>query len=197
MTTPLLLAAFLTVAAAAQAPQGGTIIERHQFALENLGKKDASGGWLVSDEAVALLKQDLGKILGAEPAMLTLWVHPKTNSGLMGGVILGTRKDEPSVFVVGGKDQKITAEYRNVTFAGLYKDGSGKEKHIIGLYNDGYKAYVGVDACTGRLDVSRDGGSIDSVINGPEGEMISIRREAGKGNNYLSINGGEFSPVFK
>lgn len=197
----LSLLVLLSLPAARADAQG--IFQTHAEAIAGLGQKGADGAWLVGDDQVAALKQDLGALLGLDPGAIRLFTDPNTDSGEIAGHVVGHYKDGDAAYLfLVGRDGGVqrALEARNVMFVGTYRDMGGTERLVTHYYNmgagegglrQGHNILLGTYSCPGDgTGFAR--GSIDFSSTGPDGEGITVKKDGGPPR----VNGGSVEILF-
>lgn len=180
-----------------------SVVKHYWNAIDQLGAKDASGGYLVADAQVYNLKVDLARALKIDKAQMKILTNPRSGNGWFGKTAIAIDTADGTAYFFDHKGQLFVENMKDRLFGGIYTDDNGTQALMTAFYGGAgerefYHVYYEtqkLDIITFRLDRDNNG-SIEAKVRLPSGKLATISRR-NRDNETIRINGSPLIALFK
>lgn len=189
-----------------RAPQARDVrhfISIYQKTLEVLGKKKEDSSYIVDAETIDEMKQQISRLLQAEPNSTTFLINPRTESAWFGNCALVVDKKQEKLFILDKDGVEQSLNLRDKIFGGLYKSEEGDWVFLSAFYGDlqkkvPYRVFWGateLKTLSFTFDRTKEG-TVEGQAKTPTGKILKFYRKA-RDNKSVLVNGQTLSPVFE
>jgi hypothetical protein len=178
-------------------------ISVYQKTLQALGKKKEDNVFIVDNEVIEGMKQQLGRILQLDPSAITFLTNPRTDEAWFGNCALILDKNQEHVIILGKGGEEQILNLRDKIFGGLFRTEQGEWVFLSGFYGDLqrkvlYRVFWGateLKVVSFNFDRTKEG-TVEGKAKSPTGGLLNIFRK-GRDNKSVLVNGQILDPVFE
>lgn len=178
-------------------------ISVYQKTLQVLGKKKDGNAFIVDNEVIEGMKQQVSRILQLDPAGITFLTNPRTDEAWFGNCALILDKRQEHVIIVGKGGEEQVLNLRDKIFGGLYRSEQGEWVFLSAFYGDLqkkvlYRVFWGateLKVASFTFDRTKEG-TVEGKAKSPTGGILNIFRK-GRDNKSVQVNGQILNPVFE